>query len=231
MGELKELHDQLLARKPEGAAHDEDTCEICQASDQSGDDMADKTFTEAEAQSLVANAVAEAVKPLEDQLTEFKGSQQTAEIEAKIAEAHAEGDAKVEELQKQLDTAVIEAQTAKDALEAQTAYLTDLAATAERDAEVARLRDERVEAVAEVASFPEDYVKTNAERWASMESEAFEALLEDYKAAGAKPAPKSANETIPSSTALHASREEGGFTDAVKEVIRLRDQRVDPRHI
>lgn len=233
MDSLKDIHDLLVAMKPEGASHDEDTCTICAAgSDQSGDDMADKTFTEAELHAATAAAVAEAVKPLEEKIKDLSASQESAEVESKIAEATAELTAKVEAVEAERDTAVIEAETAKTAAAELTAFLESVAAEEAATAETARLRDERIAKVAEVASFPAEYVEKNADRWASMEEAAFDGLLADYTAAGAKPAPKSeGGDTVPTGTAFTASRETSGLNDAVKEVIRLRDLRVDPRRI
>lgn len=226
---LKDMHELMLAMMPEGATHDEDTCTICQASTDTGEDMADKTYTEAEHTAALANAVAEAVKPLEEKINAFSATQQSAEVDSKIAEVTAELTAKLEEAEAARDTAVLEAQSAKTAHDELVAYLDGVATEEAAKAEVAERRDERVGKVAEVANFPEDYVKSNADRWAGMDSEAFEALLEDYKAAGGKPAPKQ-DSLPPAGTALTAGREDLG-SDPVKDVIRLRDRSIDPRRI
>jgi NADH dehydrogenase/NADH:ubiquinone oxidoreductase subunit G len=225
-----ELHDRWLEKKPEGAKHDSDTCSVCLAgSSPHGGDMSEgKTFSEAEVADLVASKVAEATAPLNEKIAEFQGSQQAAEVDANIAQLTAEHEAAIADLRKELDEAVLDAKAAKDEHAALTSYLEGLKTEADREAEIERLSAERTAKVAEVASFPEDYVKTNTARWAGMEEEAFTAYLDDLKAAGAKPASTSG---IPNQTALTASREEHGPTDAVKEVIRLRADGIDPRHI
>lgn len=232
MADLKEMHDRMVAQIPEGATHNEDTCTFCMESASTGDDMADKTFTEAELKTALDLAVAEAVKPLQDKITELNASQETAEVDAKIAEATRELTEKLAAAEAERDTAVIEKQTAADELANVTAYLEGVSAEEASKAEADERKGARVAAVAEVASFEKDYVEKNAERWAAMDDESFTALLDDYKAAGAKPATAAGESTLPTGTALTAARETAGSdVDPVTAVIRLRDSRIDPRHI
>lgn len=233
MADLKEMHDRMVAQIPEGATHDEDACTFCMESALTGDDMADKTFTEAELKTALDLAVAEAVKPLQDKITELNASQESAEVDAKIAEATRELTEQLAAAEAERDTAVIEKQTAADELANVTAYLEGVSAEEASKAEAAERKDARVASVAEVASFEKDYVEKNAERWAAMDDESFDALLDDYKAAGAKPATAAGESTLPATgTALTAARETAGSdVDPVKAVIRLRDSRIDPRHI
>lgn len=232
MADLKEMHDRMVAQIPDGATHNPDTCTLCMESASTGDDMPDKTFTEAEHQAALALAVAEAVKPLQDQITELNASQETAEVEAKITEATRELTEKLAAAEAERDTAVIERQNAADELANVTSYLEGVASEEAAKAAAEAVRDERIAKVADVAAFEEDYVEKNAERWAAMDEESFDALLDDYKAAGAKPATAAGESTMPKGTALQAARETAGSaTDPVKDVIRLRDRRIDPRHI
>jgi len=230
---LKDLHDRLLDERPSGAEHAADECPFCRevASDltnNGGNGVSDKTFTEDEVKSLVTAAVAEAVKPLQDEIASHKEASTEAETEAKIAAIREELEAKVEEIQKSLDEATLKAEAASVERDELVAFLDSEKEKAEKEAETAKLREERTAKVAEVASFPEEYVKANTDRWASMEEDAFVALLEDYKAVAVKPSEGG----LPASTTMNASREENkSKLSVVREIIDLRNEGIDTRAV
>lgn len=231
MDELKALHDALIAAKPAGANHDSEQCPLCAAqsdgtgSPANGGDMS-RTFTQEELDA----AVAEAVKNLQTELETFKVQASQSEVETRIAEAKAEADAQVKELQSQLDAAVLEAQKAKQDHSDLVTYLEAEKTAAETAAAQAARRDERLDKVKEVANFPDEYMTANAERWAAMGDEDFEAALADYKLSGTK---KDEGTTqIPSQTAMQAGREEASkSTSALREVFELHRLGVDPRRV
>lgn len=235
---LQSLHDKMLDEMPERAQHDSAECPFCnpQNSTETGGNMSETSFTKDEVQAQVAAAVAEATRSISEELESFKASQEAAEVEARIAEAKAELEERVSGLQAELDAKVIEAETAKNAhaelvalLEAEEARVAEEAAAAER-------RDARVAAVSEAASFSEDYIAANADRWASLDDEIFEALIADYKAVAEKASASTAGATkIPATTALVASRDEatgGSNSSAVKALSELRRTKgFDPREM
>lgn len=194
--------------------------------------MSDKTFTDQEVQAFVTAAVAEATKDLSKELDDLKATQTVSDFEAKVTQAQADADAKVEEIQAQLDAKVIEAEAAKTALEELKTLLTTESARIEAEAAADARKEERVKAVAEAATFPEEYLTANTARWAAMDDEAFESLLADYRSMGEKTAGEK-DKGIPAATALRATRETtgNGTASAAREVMRLRGTGVDPREL
>lgn len=191
-----------------------------------------KTYSEDEALALVTAAVAEATKDLSAELDDLKATKTASEWETKIADLKVETDAKVADLQAQLDGKVIEAQASKTAHDELVAFLDSEKERTELEAAVNARKEERVKAVAEAATFPEEYLTANTERWATMDDEAFEALLADYKSVSAKSG-ETTTTTVPTTTALHATRETTttGAASAARELIALRNEGVDPRQI
>lgn len=202
-------------------------------SNEGGKHMADKTYSEDEFKA----AVAEAIAPLQAALAEAQAKDTEAAHAAAIEALKAEYDAKLEELQKSLDTAVLEGESHKNELAELTALLVAAAEAAEKAAEVAARRDERLAKVKEFASFPEEYVTANADRWAELSEDVFEALLEDYKAvskvAGEGSGEEGATDEALASTAMKAGQE-SKITDAVADrraVMSLNLNGIDPRTI
>ena len=173
-------------------------------------------------------AVAAATKPLEDRISQMLTERGESEVEQRIAEAKAELESKITDLQAQLDTKVLEVEEARKASDDLSAYLQAVAAEQEQAAEIARLREERLATVREVASFPDEYVEANADRWASLPAEAFEALVNDWKAI--TPAkPETAATTLPPATAMVASRNDNSGRPAFAEVFELVERGADLR--
>ncbi len=230
MSALKELHDQMIAEMPASASHEAADCPICtpQISDTTGGTMSD-TFTKDEVEARVAAAVAEAVTPLRTELDTFRTGEEAAAVEARIEEARAEAEEKVNALQAELDAKAIE-------LEAKTQELAELvtlleaeeARVTEEAAAAARI-EERTAAVNEVGAFSEEYVQENAARWASMDDEAFEVALEDYKVLAEKAAATGGSK-IPVKTAMTAARDDNGGS-ALNKLSGLIRSGFDPRSV
>lgn len=180
-------------------------------SEREGDTVTETTYTEAEFQAAVADALA----PIRAELETLKASADAEAIEAKIAEIREAAEVQVAELEKKLDTAVLEAQAATEERDAVVAWLEAEAVATAEAAEIAARRDERLTQVKDVASFPAEYLEANAERWASMDTETFEALLADYAAASSAKSDEESEDKgselddALGETAMKASREGG----------------------
>lgn len=227
MDALQQIHDELLKSKPEKASHDADQCPLCAAqidgtSSPAGGEMSDKQFTQEELDA----AVAEALKPIQDELKGLRANASKSEVEANIADLNSQ----IKELQSQLDAAVLETQKAKQEkadLEAEIAA----AKEAEEHAKaLAARRDERLAKVGEVASFPDEYMQANADRWAAMSDEDFEAAVSDWKTISVK---KAEGEEVdpPRQTAMVASREDKSTSSALRDIFDLKLRGVDPRRV
>jgi hypothetical protein len=231
--ELKDIHDELLNIKPEGASHDKESCAFCNVSVASLSNpeggSVDKTYTEDELNVAIANAT----KDLETQITTLKTQTEQSAFEGKVAEATAALTEQVKELESKLDGAVLEAQSHKEQYEALVAYLEAAKAEAEAQAEIAARRDERLEKVREVASFPEEYLVERADAWAQLSDEDFEAAIADWKALGLKKelanAADAVEAQVPAATAMQANRSDTGSKSAIRDVLSFRNQGIDPR--
>lgn len=216
----KELHDRWLEQKVEGAKHPDD-CPFCQEVEEptggTGDSMSDKTYTSEE----LAAAVALAVKPLEDKITELEAKDAEAETETKIAEAKAELETKISELSTALDVKVAEVEAAKKELEDLKTYLDAEKARVDEEAAREARKSERVEQVKENANYPDDYLNGQADRWAAMSDEEFAGLIDDLKAAGVKKADEE-DDSLPADTKLTGASEKAskdGDTSVVRSLL------------
>lgn len=191
-----QLTSWLLERLPEGFS-DEDAERVRSALEQALEDdtsggssvSGEKSYTEGDLKA----AIEEAIKPLEAKLAEVEEASSAAEVEQKLedlkAELTAAHEAALEELNTKLDAQDLELSAAKEAVanfENEKAEFEGAVAHLEEEkAEAARLealKTERTDQVKEVAPHVSDErVEENAERWAKMDEEAFEALLESYK--------------------------------------------------
>jgi DNA repair exonuclease SbcCD ATPase subunit len=181
---LKEFHDLLLKEKPETADHIAEDCPFCNAdipinnNDYSigGGDM--KTYTEDE----FTAAVTEAVAPLQA-AAETKVSELQSEIEElRTSQARTELDGQIAELQADLDRAEIRVAAAQATYDELLAYLDAEAAAVEQAALIQVRREARREAVKTAAPFADEYIDANLDRWVAMEDDAFDAVIEDWKA-------------------------------------------------
>lgn len=236
----KALHDRLLNEKPADAVHDPAECPLCAMTDDTtggkptddtrGGSMSTTTHTDEELKAAVDAAVAPHLARIKD----LEASQQTSEVDAAVAAAKAELEGQIAELQTQLDAKVLEAQTEKERADGITAWLDEEKVKAEQAALVDARKSERIDKVKEVASFPQEYLDANADRFAAMSDEDFEVALEGWKAIS-KPEGSGGGggDHIPDKTGLHAARDEttnknGKTSTAVKELIgSRRNGRVD----
>lgn len=219
--DLKALHDLLLAGKPEGATHPAD-CPVC-AITPAREEATLKTYTEDELRAAIDAAVGD----LRGELDTFRASQEAQAVEARITKAVTEAteplSTQVSELQAKLDASVLEtaAEKAKaDALEAEKVAAAEAATVAAR-------KDERLTKVKEVANFPEAYLDSNADRFAAMSDEEFEARLEEYRQIAVK---ATGTDGLPLKTALKATTgTDSKPTSAVADLFAMRRAGIDPR--
>lgn len=194
MDKLKEEHDELLANKPDSMSDEDyasfmeehkESCPFCNENANEepteGGDM-DKQFTQEELDAAVEAAVA----PIKTELESLKDSAEQSEVDARVAEAKAEGDTKVAEIQEQLDAAVLNAETVKTELDDLKAYLESEKEAAELAELFEARKAERKAQIEEVASFPEDYLTANLDRWCEKDDEEFAQLIEDWKVTAKK---------------------------------------------
>lgn len=230
---LKLRHDELLTQIPEGAEHVAESCPLCNGS--VGGDLASLeggvmgTYTDEE----LAVKVSEAVAPLQTKIQELMDSHEQAELEAKVLEATTPLNEQIAELQSKLDAAVLEVEAAKTELAEMVSFMETAAAEAALATELAARRDERIAKVKEVASFPDEHIEANADRWAALDEEAFEAALADWKLISAKPAKK--DEKVPAETALSGASPETASTASdmglIREVMNMTIRGIDPRRV
>lgn len=226
MDTLRQIHDELLKSKPEMASHDADQCPLCAdqidgTSSPAGGEMSDKQFTQEELDA----AVAEALKPIQEELKGLRANASKSEVEASIAEM----DSKIKELQSQLDAAVLETQNAKQEKADLEAKIEAEKQAEENAKALAARKDERLAKVGEVASFPEEYLQANADRWAAMSDEDFDAAVNDWKTISVKKT-EGEDSTPPRQTAMVASREEKS-SSALRDIFDLKLRGVDPRRV
>lgn len=227
--EFKILHGRLLEEKPEGASHDEASCQFCAMEDNDLEGGVMEGFTQEDLDA----AVAAAVKPLEDQITQMSASQEEVAIQNRIDEATTPLKEQVTQLQADLDVAVLEASTSKDALTNTVAYLEQVETETAAEAAKSALRDERIAKVKEITSFPEDHIAKSAERWAAMSDEDFEAQVESWQLIASKEVevkpPVEAPETV--MTASADDQDKSGGRDKLKAFHDKVLTSFDPRQI
>lgn len=185
------------------------------------------TYTEDELKAQVAKAVADATAPLEAKLVELQAADQESATAAAIAQAVADAtapfEAQVAELQAKLDTAEAARKQAEDGLAERLQADADREAKEKLDAAKA----ERLEAVADTKLFTAEYMAENADRWASLTDEAWDAQIAEYRSlkdrAGEQPTPPP-----PGAAGPMAAAAEGDETDnPVRRVLQQRVAGVD----
>jgi hypothetical protein len=182
--DVKKIHDLLLVSKPSEASHEASLCPLCEGSQDGGDPHNDDTLggdVSTYTQDEFDTAVAEAVAPLQAKLDELLQDQTLAQFENRLTEMTEAHEASVAELRAEIDTAVAAAEAAQAERDEILSFLEE-AKAADEAAELFEVRKAEVsEAVASL--FGEEHIEANLDRWASMEAEAFESLLTDWKAA------------------------------------------------
>lgn len=178
----KDIHDRLLAEKPEGAVHDEAECAYCTTEESTPQEekVSEAIFTQEQHEQLLASA-----------------------IEKATAEATNSSDAELLTVNQELESVKADL-AARD--ERITELEQEIAARDEKE-RLASLETERVEQVKAVASFTDEQIEARKEKWAAMEDEAFASLLEDFKAVS-KPA--STSEKARETSNFNGTRETTG---------------------
>lgn len=230
--QLKDLHDHLLAQRPEGAKHDEDSCALC-AMGEPGNQSTNPggSMPESFTQDDVDGAVAAATADLKKRLSELEAQVQESEVGKAVAEATSAKDAAVSELQSKLDAAEAARTAAENKLAETEQYWSDAIAASEEEAAFAARREQRVAAAKEAGVFGDDYVTENADRFAAMAEEDFAARLQEWQLiAGQASKATPGKPKIPAVTALRAARAERAQpSSALGFISEMRVKRQDPR--
>lgn len=169
------------------------------------------TFTQEQVDKAVADAVAaalaDATKPLQEKLDELQGQLQETEVGKAVSEAIEAKQAEIDDLAAKLADAEAEKSAATKAHEDLKAFW-DTEITNHQIGEwLDAVQAERTEQVRELDVFAEEWFaeEANTAAFATMSSEAFEAMLESYSAIKAKFATPGTT-TIPAKTAITAAR-------------------------
>lgn len=192
----KELHDQLLANKPEGASHEEDQCKFCQKRSGEGQVADEKILTQEQHETLLASAV------------------QKAKLDAASA------------VDKEILTLNERAETAEAALKAKDAELEALTAekTAREETDrVETLANDRLKLVRAENLFTDEQAEARKAQWAAMSEDGFKVYLEDLKetakaAKGDKPDPAGKKDDAPA-TKFDGTRETAGEQGTDKSAV------------
>lgn len=229
MDALQEEHDYLLSIKPDGASHDVTNCNFCNSdSPLEGGDMNTRMYTEDE----LTSAVSEAVAPIQAELDSLRSSLAEDEVEARVSAAKAEVEAQVAELQTKLDAAEIRAVEAEAARDEILGWLEAEAAAKTEAEELAARREARLVAVKEAASFSDEHIEANLDRWTALDDEVFEALVDDWKAIqkAARASREDLPSEIPTETAMqNRSNHTTGSESSAGEFFSLLRDGFDPR--
>lgn len=229
--ELKDLHDHLLAAKPDEAKHDAATCPLCAVeANATHDTNSGGSMPESFTQADLDAAIAAATSDLQKRLEELGAQVRDTEVGQAVAEAVAAKETEVSELQTKLDAAEAARTAAENKLAETEQYWTDAIAAAEEAAQVAARREERVAEAKKAGVLADAYVDENADRFAAMSDEDFKARLDEWRAIAAAAGNKTGD--IPAKTALNAARAtEEQPTSALSYIADLRRDRVDPKSL
>jgi hypothetical protein len=227
---IKEMHNSVI--ESSGIEHDAEKCEICLASLEAlGGTVSGETFTTEQVEAKLAEALA----PLQAELDTLKAEKNEAAVDERVAEAQKAADEKVAAIEADLDAAKIAQAAAEEQLAAAQKSLTDTISYLESEKEAAEAAEaaeskkaERVEAVKEAASFDDEYLEANADRWSKMDEELFTATLEEYKVLSVK-AGKKIESKIPTTTKLETASEQHGEKSHLSALGELRDAGFDAR--
>lgn len=207
---LEEMHELMLAGKPEDVVHDTESCPFCnpelakelgsvQPIPDGGGDMS-KTYTETEFTAAVQEAVAASTAAADAKIEEL--SNELTEIKASAAKDEA-----VASVQADLDKAEIRVAEAENKYNELVDYLTALATEQAEEAALQARSKARLDAIKEAAPFSDEYIEANIARWVAMEDDAFEAILEDWKAVSAAARESKEEETTTEESESAALRE------------------------
>jgi uncharacterized coiled-coil protein SlyX len=178
----------------------------------------------------IDTAVTAATGPLQQRLAELEAQVQETEVGKAVAAAVAEKDSQITDLQHQLDTATAARTAAEAKLSETEQYWTDAISAHEEAVTAAARRDQRIGQASELGVFNDDYITTNADRFAAMSDEDFAARIEEWKLIAGEIKPAG---TIPDRTAMTASRTDkpADNSSALHRLAELRLRHVDPRRL
>jgi len=114
---------------------------------------------------------------------------------------------------------VLEATEAARKYDELVAFLTEETEAAEAAKLAEALKAERLEAIKEVASFPEDHIEKNIDRWVAMDEDAFADQLETWKLLSTASAETNNGKVL--ETAMQQTRSESGklsFRDTLSNI-------------
>lgn len=206
MDELKKLHDEHLANKPE-AISDEDfaalieehkeNCPFCNENLMANKDPEErgdmeKEFTQAE----LDDAVAAAVAPIQTELEAVKATIAESEVDSRVAEAKAEAETKVAELQEALEAAELRAGNAETELANTLAFLEGEKEAAELAELASAIRKDRKAKIEEVANFTPEFIEANLDRWCAEDDDSFTARLEEWAASSVAKTPEAESASL-----------------------------------
>ena len=233
---IQDIHDKLIAEKPEEATHDAEACPICNLNlDHStyvedisigGGDM--KTYTEEE----FTAAVIEAVTPLQA-AAEARISEIQAELEvAQADKAKSEVDVQVADMQTELDKAEIRVADAEKRYDDVVAYFEAEAQAVIDAAAIEARKEERLAAVKNATSLSDEVIEARLDRWIAMEDDAFTEMLEDWKTVSTSSREtETVIEDIPLETAMSNIRDEDHSGSLAADVLSARGHGIDVRYL
>lgn len=223
MDKLKELHDNLLLEKSEEDVHDESSCPFCNPDiliDKDSHERGEmKTFTEDE----LAAAVQAAIAPIQAELDALKDEKAEVEVDARIAEIQTESAELVSQAQADKDVAVLSATEATQKYEDLVSYLeAEQAAVAEAAAAEAR-KTERLDQIKEIASFKDEYIAENLDRWAALSDEAFDLFKDSLAQVSTKDESAAGEGAKIPETAMEGLRSSDGASPSRGIISRIKD--------
>ena len=226
---LKVLHDRLLAEMPDGATHD--GCPICRGETTDSHDTRGGFMPEAFTQEDIDTATAAATASLQQRLAELEAQVQETEVgqavTKAVAEAVAAETARTAELQNQLDAAEAARTAAENRLAETEQFWTQAIADHEATTALAARREQRVAKASEAGVFTDEYINSNAERFAAMSDEDFDARLAEWALIAAQSGSPTGT---PARTALTASQAEPRTANSNLALLgEFSSRRVDPR--
>jgi hypothetical protein len=225
---LKVLHDRLLAEMPDDATHD--GCPICHG--ETTDSHTRGGFMpEAFTQEDIDAATAAATASLQQRLAELEAQVQETEVgqavSKAVTEAVAAETARTAELQTQLDAAEAARTAAENRLAETEQFWTNAIADHETTAALAARREQRVTRASEAGVFTDEYITSNADRFAAMADEDFDARLAEWALIAAQ---STSPAVTPARTALTASQTDSRATNSNLALLgEFTSRRVDPR--
>lgn len=234
---LKELHDRLLAERPEGVSHNEAACPLCLmgASNNGGNPTSQPegglmtTFTKEQVDAAIAEAVTKATAPLQEKIATLETASEESKVGSAVAEAVEPLQAQIATIQAELEAAVQAQKVAEDAKAETDKFWAEAIEKAEAEKVAAARKDERLAKVREVANFPEEFITKNADRYAAMSDDEFNARVEEW-AEQARSLAEKGGTPVPTATALQTERKPNDNQgSALGELRSLRASLTDPR--